>query len=332
MRKQLLAGIISALLIFCVGYVESAFALNPNLRQVVLAPSLEQQVRAILKKSGGSLYLPSPSTCFTDSAGTIPCTVDDPVGFLMDTGQGGLSNLGPELVTNGDFSNGATGWTLQYSSTIAVVTGEMQLTVGTSQIQGRFRQQLSTVIGKTYRISGTYRSGQNGKNVSLKVSNNSNLDSAYLNSTVNNTTSNLNYSGYFTATATTTYIGGHIDTATQGNTAYFDNISVQELPGNHATQATTADKPILRQTSGRYWMDMADGTDKLTVLGLSGYTASTLIHSVLGTGQTTLENQDISAGYNWTQDNSAGLIICRTAPSPRDLALMQRYMNKLAGV
>jgi hypothetical protein len=46
--------------------------------------TLEQQVKSILLRSGGSLYIPSPATCFTDSAGTIPCNVDDPVGYLKD--------------------------------------------------------------------------------------------------------------------------------------------------------------------------------------------------------------------------------------------------------
>jgi hypothetical protein len=46
--------------------------------------TLEQQVRSILRRSGGSLYIPSPATCFTDSAGTTPCAVDDPVGKLLD--------------------------------------------------------------------------------------------------------------------------------------------------------------------------------------------------------------------------------------------------------
>jgi hypothetical protein len=40
-----------------------------------------------------------------------------------------------------------------------------------------------------------------------------------------------------------------------------DNISVRELPGNHATQATAAARPILRQTAGGLYYLEFDGVD-----------------------------------------------------------------------
>ena len=59
----------------------------------------------------GLMYDPSDlSTMFQDSAGTTPVTaVGQPVGLRLDKSKGLV--LGPELVTNGDFSAGSTGWT-----------------------------------------------------------------------------------------------------------------------------------------------------------------------------------------------------------------------------
>lgn len=56
----------------------------PAVRHVVLNPSLETRVKNLLRRSGGSLYVPSPTNCFQGSAGTTPCTVDSPVGYLRD--------------------------------------------------------------------------------------------------------------------------------------------------------------------------------------------------------------------------------------------------------
>jgi hypothetical protein len=47
------------------------------------------------------------------------------------------------------------------------------------------------------------------------------------------------------ATGTTAYFRLYVASATNGLTALFDNISVKELPGNHATQGTAASRPTL---------------------------------------------------------------------------------------
>jgi hypothetical protein len=163
MRKQLLAGIISALLIFCVGYVESAFALNPNLRQVVLAPSLEQQVKAILKKSGGSLYLPSPSTCFTDSAGTTPCAVDDPVGYLKDligTNNATQATAGFKPILRGKVKNWLVNTATLSTQSVAVATSGVTWTLsfagtGTVNLLGGYAGSL-VGTGASNRVSLTF--------------------------------------------------------------------------------------------------------------------------------------------------------------------------------
>lgn len=58
--------------------------LSQAIQQVLFTRPLEKEVPDIVKKYGGSLYIPSPANCFQDSAGTTPCTVDSPVGYLKD--------------------------------------------------------------------------------------------------------------------------------------------------------------------------------------------------------------------------------------------------------
>jgi hypothetical protein len=57
----------------------------------------------------------------------------------------------PELVTNGDFSNGTVGWTAQTGSSISVVNGALRV-MNDSGGKGA-DTSFATVVGKTYRIS-----------------------------------------------------------------------------------------------------------------------------------------------------------------------------------
>ena len=95
----------------------------------------------------GTWYDPSDlNTLFQDAAGTTPVTaVERPVGLMLDKSKGLV--LGPELVTNGDFSNGTTGWTAN-NALFTVVNGELEITASGSSPSAR--RALSTTAGKTY--------------------------------------------------------------------------------------------------------------------------------------------------------------------------------------
>lgn len=191
----------------------------------------------------GVWYDPSDlTTLFQDSAGTTPVTAaGQPVGLMLDKSKG--LSLGSELVSNGDFSNGVTGWSPQYSSLISVVAGELQMTAGAAGTQ-RFSQPITCVIGKTYKITATARQGTTTAGIIFAASINANLNSAVASSASITSTANTTVSFYFVATATTMYVGGNDTNATIGSTSFFDNISVKDLAGNHATQATAAQRPI----------------------------------------------------------------------------------------
>lgn len=86
---------------------------------------------------------------------------------------------GSEIVTNGDFSNGTTGWSSpDYNSTLSIVGGQMKI-VNTITL-GRVVQAITTVVGKTYLASGTITNIDNSTGIQLKLSNGANLDGAFL--------------------------------------------------------------------------------------------------------------------------------------------------------
>lgn len=199
----------------------------------------------------GAWYDPSDlTTLFQDSAGTTPVTaVEQPVGLMLDKSQGLV--LGPELVTNGDFSGGTTtGWTADANAgglpaaTLSVVGGRLRVACGTGGGRiGFATQSFATIIGRTYRYrvtgytgtaSFSFRAGSTPRGFDY-------VDAS--------PATGVPYSAFFTATTTTTYLTLVEGSTVEGQYAEFDNISVKELPGNHAFQATSASRPVL---SARY--------------------------------------------------------------------------------
>ena len=217
----------------------------------------------------GVWYDPSDfSTMFQDSAGTTPVTaVEQPVGLLLDKSKG--LTLGPELVTNGDFSDGTTGWSVtQNDGTIAVVAGELEFTYGTAIPS--FSRSVSCVVGKSYKVSAVIRQGTTAAQVDVRVSPNGTLN-ASITILPATTTTPTTVSAVFVATAATMYVGGRVAGA---GTALYDNITIKELPGNHASQATSTKRPLLRQDgNGKYYLYF-DGVDDFLVTNAVDFTAT----------------------------------------------------------
>jgi hypothetical protein len=165
------------------------------------------------------------STLFQDAAGTTPVTaVEQPVGLMLDKRLG--LTLGSELVTNGDFSSGTTGWTLTgTSASQAVSSGQLTITRGSSATYST--NTITTVVGKTYRITlDIIAFTQNPVfRVSTTLGGTENANITYTTTGAKQVV--------FTATATTTYVSLYAPGGA-GDTTTWDNISVRELPGNHA--------------------------------------------------------------------------------------------------
>lgn len=183
----------------------------------------------------GVWYSIDPEYMWQDSAGTTPVTApNQPVGLRLDRsrgvtvtddGQGGrvLSGLGDELVTNGDFEDGSTGWNVLSGWE---VTGG-HVVCDTSGGTGSLSQAAILEVGKTYQITVDV-DVQSGTGVKLEGSAGVNLAS-------------LNVSGagqryIFTAGLPDLVFRRIGDTVTT-----LDNISVREIPGTHMIQDTNDD-------------------------------------------------------------------------------------------
>jgi hypothetical protein len=183
----------------------------------------------------GAWYDPSDlTTMFQDNIGTTPVTgTGQAVGLLLDKSKG--LALGPELVTNGDFSNGTTGWIAAFVGTSpagSVSAGVAQLPRTAGSNYGYFAQ---VVVGPSglYKVSVTI-----GANPVVFRAGTGPTSSLYSNTNLTTGTQTL----YFFASAAdpvVTFYG-----LSNGTTATVDNISVKLLPGNHAVQATTAARPF----------------------------------------------------------------------------------------
>ena len=199
----------------------------------------------------GAWYDPSDmSKLFQDAAGTTPVTaVEQPVGLMLDKSRGLV--LGPELVTNGDFSAGTTGFAAIGSATLSVSGGAALVDVtGAAGGIASSGQSFNLTVGKSYRVSvltgfATY----NGSSLEIRIAG---VGIASIQQGIG--------SCVFTATSTNPILSiQRVGTAT--GVFSVDNISVRELPGNHATQSTAASRPVLKQDeNGKYYL-LFDGID-----------------------------------------------------------------------
>jgi hypothetical protein len=182
----------------------------------------------------------SNCTMFQDTAGTIPVTaVEQPVGLQLDKSRG--LELGPELVTNGDFSNGTTGWNpinVSGSCTLAVVNGRCEVTVVSGFNLGLSGGGFTMQAGKTYKVSLDYIKGSYPQ---------TNMGFGVAEELVVNLVNGLN-TFYYTPASNGVFrirtIGGW---TASGVLFSVDNISIREIRGNHRiSPGPTTSRPILR--------------------------------------------------------------------------------------
>lgn len=112
--------------------------------------------------------------------------------------------------------------------------------------------------------------------------------------------------------------------------AWVDNVSIRELPGNHAFQTNAASRPMLRDTPRRIDYDAVDDALNVTFPVALG-SACTVARSIPGVGAQILTAQTIGTSFTDNVDN-CGLIIINRALNPTETANITRLFNKLAGV
>lgn len=206
----------------------------------------------------GFAYDPNDlTTLYQDAAGTIPVTsTGQPVGLILDKSKGLV--LGPELVTNGDFSNGTTGWSAT-SASLAVVNNTCTVTA-TTVGSIRVGQSIPTVVGKTYRASVVILSLSVGTNFVARVG--ASIGEMSTTNATSPTSVAKTMTMYFVATSTNTVIYTDMTASAIDQKYSVTGFTCKELAGNHAYQTTSASRPLLQRnaTTGAYYLAF-DGTD-----------------------------------------------------------------------
>jgi hypothetical protein len=146
--------------------------------------------------------------------------------------------LGPELVSNGNFNTGTgtTGWTTS-NSTIQVVGDELELTSVAGGAYSLASTTITTVVGRSYVYAANIRRNQAVGSASITVG-------GITSSTAVTSLTPTRVQIIFTAAATTTTISLDGINASVGSKYSFSTATVKEIPGNHAVQATFANRPL----------------------------------------------------------------------------------------
>ena len=187
---------------------------------------------AILRKYGtdAHVYLPGIGTVsgltagnYLDSAGVTTASVDNPVGLSLDALQ--AMTLGSEL------QPGIVG---SYAGSINQATFPVTCT---STAAGNYGAQNTILtLGKTYKITVSWSGNTSGRSLFA--------DAAGLQSLGNSASGSSSY--FFKAIDVISYVYA-TGAAGAGESFTITSVSVREIPGIHATQGTTANKPILRR-------------------------------------------------------------------------------------
>ena len=146
------------------------------------------------------------------------------------------TDAGSELVSNGTFSSGVTtGWTPNNAGvTLSVVNGRLNVNQGLID-SGYAYQQISTIVGKRYKIKTTFES--NAVNTAL-ISVGKSIGSAeYIQATTDSATA-ITISREFIAETITTFVNLGSLTGVDNFIAKFDDISVFQVEITPTTEIT----------------------------------------------------------------------------------------------
>ncbi len=194
----------------------------------------------------GGWYDPSDlTTLYQDAAGTTPLTaVEQPVGLVLDKSKG--LTLGSELVTNGDFSNGTTGWESGSSNTtLTVVGGEAKSEVTTASSRALLYRPVAFATSNVlYKVEfDVYSPGYSG---AIRCSLNASVADDGFSFTATVTATKTRVTSYLRAGPTPElYITSTPSALSLGSIVYFDNVSVKQVQGSHLSQSTAAARPVL---------------------------------------------------------------------------------------
>ena len=166
-----------------------------------------------------------------------------------------FATLGAELVTNGDFSNGTTGWVAQSGITLSIDSGRLKVTTDGTLSTGTQQAISGLVVGKTYVLTWEFTQGN-------RATNNAFVAAFAGMPGFGGFTASGAYRQVFTATATsgTFVIRNAGSTQQAGDFWLVDNISVREVT---AVTTQTGDYFQLTTDGKFYKLNATSGTTEV---------------------------------------------------------------------
>ena len=223
--------------------------------------------RLFLDGEQGAWYDPSDlSTLFQDAAGTTPVTADgDPVGLMLDLSQ--KLELGPDRIvgfnpfdTDQWVKQGESGPDIRVTNE-GVAVGRLSGQTSAVGIYQDVPAQVGdwvVVEGRMRILQGTSSSGFNGVWIS-------GAPSLSIGRQVKSLENVVGWQDVFVvARASSTVTRIYLTPQTNGLEIEFSNISVRELPGNHASQDVAASRPVYRTDGMLHWLEFDGADDRLS--------------------------------------------------------------------
>ncbi|QIG66676.1 tail host specificity protein J [Rhizobium phage RHph_TM16] len=260
-----------------------------------------------------------------DHAGVRPgdiIAIQDPSLANVEFG-GRISGGKPELITNGFFGAGITGWTSSVSSGGAVTWGAGNVTIkGNGTTRSYIEQAITTEVGKTYRMQITPSGGQ-----AVTVWVGTTQGASDLSSTTPSAYSEIS----FTATGTTTWLRFSRQPTT---TVTIDNISVREQ--TNTPSVINVDTPVTFEGGNLYWLNvqMPDGSIEESNIVIAAYDTPTtqITVSPAFTKTPDAESQWIISRNDLVPELIRCITIKESEPNKYDVMGLQYEPSKFAAV
>lgn len=278
----------------------------------------------------GGWYDPSAlTTPFTTYQGGTQAVPTDAVGLLLDKAQG--LTLGSNLIANGDFSNGITGWADGFSgadASLVVTDGAGVLTVTSGPTAARKAHAIAGLtVGRTYQISvGRFDTSGSADFYWGWTSNSGGTGGVEFLSSAATVR-------YLTATATTMYFWFGFNNGQVAAQIILDDVTIKELPGNHALNSTSSARPLYGTSGGLFYLrdDAVDDAINATFPDL-GTAATVAFASNLGV--TIQTAQTIGAGaFDILRDQDLyAMIVINRALTAGETTDVTAYLNEKAGL
>jgi len=226
---------------------------------------------------------------------------------------------GPELVTNGNFESGSTGWTLD--AQWSVVNGKLVATGGGS---GTLYTQTPVAVVPGLRYLFRYALDQftlNGTGIGLSAV-------FGFSSTAITLKNNVGTHGLAIVASTPAALSlFKSSTATEG-VAVFDNVSICEVVGPVTQQASAPSRPIFQTNPARIVFDGMDDAHVTSFPSALGNTC-TVARAIPGVGAQILTGQTLGTSFTNTTTH-AGLVVINRALTPSETTGLTRWLNQAA--